>query len=208
MNRTVYTLGYASLSIERFRSLLVRHGVTALCDVRSNPNSRANPDFGRQTLSGALQASDIEYVFLGKELGARSPDPKVYRDGRVQYELLAATPAFQRGLDRIETGSAKYTIALMCAERDPLTCHRSILVARHLIERGFEVEHILDTGALESHSAAMRRLVRMFGFEQKIKGNEQLIERHIYELQGQKIAFHDPDFRPDRADHAALPGVL
>lgn len=204
---TIYTIGYANLTLDRFCSYLAFHGVDAVCDVRSSPFSRSNSDFNKDALKSHLNSISIEYVFLGKELGARSPDPAVYANGRVEYDRLASTVEFQNGLARVETGADRFTIALMCAERDPVTCHRTILVARHLIERGFEVEHILDTGRAETHQEAMRRLVRMYGLEHKAVGNEALIERQIYKLQGRKIAYFDPRFQPSMDENHQLPGV-
>lgn len=203
----IYSIGYALLTVERFCFLLRMHGIDAVCDVRSSPFSRSNPDFSKHFLRSKLKEEGIEYVFLGKELGARSSDPSVYNNGRVEYERLAATAEFQQGLARIETGADRFTIAMMCAERDPLTCHRTILVARHLIERGFDVEHILETGRIESHSEVLRRLIRMYGMEHKAVGNEHLVERQIYQVQGRKIAYFDPKFTRSNEESNVLPGV-
>src|SRR5208337_3909202 len=92
-------------------------------------------------------------------LGARSEDPSCYVDGKVQYDLLAQTTLFAQGLDRVCRGTSKYRIALLCAEKDPLTCHRCILVSRYLIARQFDVQHILANGRLESHADALTRLM-------------------------------------------------
>jgi hypothetical protein len=78
------------------------HGVTALCDVRSKPYSRMNPQFNKEELKQALLKAAISYVFLGKELGARTEDPSCYDGGRVQYDRLAQTEVFRKGRDRIE----------------------------------------------------------------------------------------------------------
>jgi uncharacterized protein (DUF488 family) len=102
-----------------------------------------------------LRAGGIRYAFLGRELGARTEDRSCYVGGKVQYDLLARTPLFQSGLDRIAHGRGKYRIALLCAERDPLTCHRAILVSRHLAARGIPIWHISDSGKLESHDDSL-----------------------------------------------------
>ena len=54
----------------------------------------------------------------------------------------------------------------MCAEREPLDCHRTLLVSRHLIRRGVSIRHILVDGALESGEAAEARLATAMGLEQ------------------------------------------
>jgi len=156
----IFTVGHSNHPIERFIGLLQPHGITALADVRSTPYSRFNPQFRREKLQAALATADIQYVFLGAELGARSEDPAVYDDnGRVSYALLAKTDLFRRGITRLKTGMADHHIAIMCAEREPLDCHRTILVSRELVREGIPVTHILADGSLEPHEHAMQRLI-------------------------------------------------
>jgi uncharacterized protein (DUF488 family) len=168
MQETVFTIGHSTHPQERFIALLLQHGITALCDVRSKPYSRVNPQFNREDLKKALLEHGITYVFLGKELGARSEDDACYANGRVQYDRLAHTKLFRLGLDRVRNGMKEYRIALMCAEKEPLECHRTILVARHLAALGLNVEHIHADGRLESHDAALSRLARMVNLPEGI----------------------------------------
>jgi uncharacterized protein (DUF488 family) len=186
----VFTVGHSTHTHEYFIGLLTRHGITALCDVRSKPYSRVNPQFNREELKQSLAASGITYVFLGKELGARSEDPSCYEKGKVQYDRLARTSLFRQGLERIEKGMKEYRIALMCAEKEPLDCHRTILVARHLAALGLDVQHIHASGTLESHSDAMNRLARMFNLpeDDMFRSREDLLVE-AYERQGERIAF-------------------
>ena len=139
--------------------LLHRHAITAVCDVRSQPYSRRSPQFNREPLKQALLTREVQYVFLGNELGARSDDPNCYRDGQVQYELLAQTDKFKAGIARVKHGAQRYRVALMCAEREPLECHRSILISRKLDEDGISVRHILPDGRLEDHRESVQRLI-------------------------------------------------
>lgn len=156
----IYTVGHSNHPIDRFIGLLQAHGITALADVRSTPYSRFNPQFRREKLHAVLAAAGIQYVFLGEELGARSQDPAVYdANDRVSYALLAKTDLFRRGIGRLKTGMAEHRISLMCAEREPLECHRTILVSRELVREGVPVSHILADGLLEAHEHAMQRLV-------------------------------------------------
>jgi len=114
---------------------------------------------------------------LGRELGARSDDPECYLDGKVQYDRLAATPLFASGIDRLLEGSKNQRIALMCAERDPLDCHRALLVGRRLVDRGIHVAHILADGSLELHEDAMMRLREVFNLADNdlfYSGDDQL----------------------------------
>jgi uncharacterized protein (DUF488 family) len=111
-----------------------------------------NPQFNRETLKQALASAGVKYAFIGKELGARSEDRNCYRDGRVQFGLLAQTDLFKQGIERLKSGAQSYRIALMCAEKEPLNCHRTILIARQLDADGVLVKHILDDGRFEDHS--------------------------------------------------------
>jgi uncharacterized protein (DUF488 family) len=162
MQGAVFTIGHSTHPQQRFIDLLRRHGITALCDVRSNPLSRVNPQFNLDVLKEVLPEHGVKYLFLGKELGARSDDRACYEGGKVQYDRLARTELFQKGLARLQDGMSKgFRIALMCAEKEPLECHRSILVARHLVALGIDVQHIDENGGLESHNDALRRLAQM-----------------------------------------------
>ena len=189
MKKVVFTIGHSSHSIETFLELLHLHQISAICDVRSTPYSRMNPQFNRETLRNSLKKHNIQYVFLGKELGARSDDPICYRQGRVQYAVLARTALFQRGIQRICAGMQQnYQIALMCAERDPLDCHRTVLVAQHL--EGFRILHILSDGSLESHSEAAARLIRRFRLNQgDLFFSPEELRKEAFQKQEQKIAF-------------------
>lgn len=160
---TIYTVGHSTHTAEKFLNLLQKHGITAIADVRSSPYSRMNPQFNREVIQATLKKAGIQYVFLGAELGARASDPGCYIDGKVQYGRIAAKAEFIHALERIESGAAKFKIALMCAEGDPLTCHRTILVGRCLIERGAELRHIRVDGSIETHDDALARLLAEVG---------------------------------------------
>lgn len=192
MKGTVYTVGHSIHPIDQFVKLLTRHKITAVADVRSQPFSRMNPQFNRDALRSTLKDAGIAYVFLGKELGARSSDENCYLNGKVQYDQLAKTPLFREGLDRVEQGLSKHRIALMCAEKDPLTCHRSILVCRHLVERDIGVAHILEDARLEWHDAAMGRLLRELRIEPADLFKDQSdLFAEAYALRGEEIAYVD-----------------
>jgi hypothetical protein len=102
------TIGHSTHPIDAFIALLKQHGVTALADVRSHPYSRHFPQYSKDALKNALAQAQIAYVFLGKELGARSENPACYRQGKVQYDLLAKEPLFAQGLERLRQGLEKY----------------------------------------------------------------------------------------------------
>ena len=191
MQDTVFTIGHSTHRLERFIELLCHHRITAVCDVRSKPYSRINPQFNREELEKALAAQGIEYRFLGKELGARSDDPNCYVAGKVQYGRLAETDLFKYGLKRVLRGMKdNFRIALMCAEKEPLECHRTILVARHLTDMGVSVAHIHASGQLESHDALLSRLSRMLNLpEQDMFRSRQELLAEAYLRQEERIAY-------------------
>jgi uncharacterized protein (DUF488 family) len=190
MQQTVFTIGHSTHPQGRFMDLLSQHGITALCDVRSRPYSRVNPQFNREELKQKLKANGIAYVFLGKELGARSEDPSCYKDGRVQYDRIAHTEQFQQGMQRVKDGIKRYRVALMCAEKEPLECHRTILVARHLAIFGLDVQHIHADGKLESHADALKRLARMLHLpEGDMFRSPEDVFADAYRLQEERIAY-------------------
>jgi uncharacterized protein (DUF488 family) len=196
MNQPIYTIGHSTHTVEVMTHLLKRHGITAITDVRSQPYSKVNPQFNRETLLPVLKELGIGYVFLGRELGARSEDSSCYVNGRVQYDRLARSERFQQGLQRVIEGMDTYRIALMCAEKDPLRCHRAILIARHLVARNVEIQHILGSGQLESHEAMIARLLGEVGYPESdlFRSGDEIIAE-AYRRRAQEIAYVDSDHR-------------
>ena len=159
----VLTVGHSNHPLESFVSLLQQHDVTTLADVRSTPYSRFNPQFNRKSLDAALQAHGVAYLFLGHALGGRPEDRSCYENGRVRYDRLARTPLYREGIDRVVEAARDERIALMCAEKEPLDCHRTLLVGHSLAERDNSVAHILADGTLEPHDQTMDRLLDSVG---------------------------------------------
>lgn len=191
-NTELLTLGHSTHPIERFIALLKGAGATAVADVRSSPYSRYSPQYSKDALRNALSDAGIAYTFLGKEFGARSTDPSCYRNGKVQYSKLAQSDLFADGLQRVFEGSKKYRIAFVCAERDPIECHRALLVARAFSDRGMTVSHIHSDGTLESHPNLESRLLAAWKLPDgdMFKTRESFIEE-AYLLQGDKVAYQD-----------------
>ena len=186
----LFTIGHFTHETRTFIALLKMHRITAVCDVRSNPYSKFNPQFNRETLQNALKSHKISYVFLGKALGPRSDDPACYVNGRVRYNRIAGTDRFKQGLQRLKDGMKSYRIALMCAEKDPVTCHRMILICRHLKSPEIEINHIQEDGGLESNRKSEKRLMQRLKIPETtvFETPEALIQR-AYDKQGEKIAY-------------------
>lgn len=194
----VLTIGHSTHPAEVFLRLLLRHGIEEVVDVRSSPHSRYNPQFNRKTLQAALAGASVGYVFMGGELGGRPADPRCYDgEGRVQYDRLAETEAFHAGIRQVIQRAGERRVALMCSEKEPLDCHRTLLVARVLTARGVAVAHILADGNLEGHAAAMNRLLDGFNLP---RGGDlfRSRERHIDDAvrrQARQVAYGRPPGR-------------
>ena len=158
-NDIIYSIGHSNHELDQFIGLLNQHQINAIADVRSVPYSRYNKQFNREFLSEKLKQKKIHYVFFGIELGARSEDPSCYDKDQVVYSRLAEKPCFKDAITRLIEGAKKYKIALMCSEREPLDCHRTILVAEEIAKRGIKTNHILANGELEPHEQTLVRLL-------------------------------------------------
>ncbi len=177
--------------------LLIQHHITVLADVRSAPYSQFTPHFNREPLIAALKVRQIRYVYLGRELGGRSDDPDYYEeDGRISYQRLAQTDHFREGIERVMRGAVEHRIVLMCSEKEPVDCHRTLLVARSIDEQGMDITHIHADGRLESHADATQRLVNKSSSvqEQQDMFGQQLVEEAIAH-QARRVA-HTQSFPP------------
>ncbi|MBM4026439.1 MAG: DUF488 domain-containing protein [Planctomycetes bacterium] len=192
--RELFTVGHSNHTIEQFISLLTTYGISAIADVRSSPYSEYSPQFNREILEQRLPNQNIEYVFLGRELGARRSEESCYAGGQARYDLIRNLPAFRQGLTCVLEGIERYRVALLCAEADPLTCHRTILVCRELkaVRPDLKIHHILGDGSLESHEDAERRLITLHKLQPELFGEltslSGLIQR-AYEMQAERIAY-------------------
>lgn len=185
----LYTIGHSTHPIADFIALLRRHAIEVVCDVRSSPYSRYNPQYNRENLIPELKSAEVKYVFLGKELGPRSDQPSCYVNGKVSYRRLAKTPAFAQGLNRLREGMRQYRVALLCAEKDPMTCHRTILVCREMREDA-DIRHILEDGEIELQADLERRLMRAHNLHQGdlFSTPAERVER-AFDAQAEKIAY-------------------
>ncbi|HEX5753874.1 MAG TPA: DUF488 domain-containing protein [Archangium sp.] len=198
----IYTIGHSNHDVKKFTALLRGAGITAVADVRSTPFSRFTPQFNRSALKVVLAEAGIAYSFLGEELGARPKDRACYRDGTAVYELIAKTSFFQAGLERVLKGTQRYRIALMCTEKDPLDCHRNILVARHLGARGACIRHILANGRVEENAATELRLLKLTGQRMRDMFVHEAMGEPLtraYEIRGATIAYTEVGAEQDES---------
>lgn len=157
----IFTIGYGNRSLEEFISLLQKHDIHFLIDIRSHPYSRFKPEFSRESLEERLKLYHIRYVFLGDKLGGRPDDEACYTNGRVDYEKCRKQPWYREGIARLQTAWKKnLRVAIMCSEAKPEECHRSKLVGASLAEESISVAHIDEKGALITQDEAIQRLTR------------------------------------------------
>lgn len=191
--KELFTIGHSNHSLDEFLELLQRHEIETIIDVRSAPYSRYCPQYNKDVLEKTIRSRGIEYIFLGKELGARRNEENCYIDRQVKFELIAKLPIFKVGLDRVFGEIENRNTVLMCAESEPLNCHRTILVCRQLkkICPDLNITHIMANGSTESHEKTLQRLISLYKLEPELFGelssNSTLIEK-AYDLQTKKIA--------------------
>lgn len=186
----IYTIGHSTHSLEVFIELLKSRDVSAIVDVRSAPYSRFQPQFNREAFTKSLNDSGIEYVFAGDSIGGRSANEADYENGRVVYARLKQNDYFENGIRRVIMDSEKFKLALMCSEKEPIVCHRTLLVGQTLFEQGVSVTHIHADGTIESHENAIQRLLRSFKLDEPdlFRTNEEIVADALLR-QEQKVAF-------------------
>ena len=189
MGAIIYTVGHSNHALEEFMALLRTHQIEVIGDVRSSPYSRYCPQFNQRELMTALVRAGVQYEFFGKELGARPNDPTCYVGERVSYQKLAARAEFAAGLARAVEESQSRRLALLCAEKDPLTCHRAILVGRSLRSLQADTHHILADGSIETQDEMEQRLCRLFKLAPNLFDSEADVIEQAYDRQAERIAY-------------------
>ena len=192
----LFTIGHSTHPLEFFLGLLRKHEISAVADVRAAPYSRYCPHFSKDELARGLVEAGVKYVFLGQELGGRSDDPSCYENGRIRYSLLALRPGFRAGIERLKKGALDHRIAIMCAEKEPLECHRTILVSPVLEVEGLSVKHIHADGRLESHGKAMDRLIDIVGLphDDFFRSREEIVSEAL-RRQEERVAYSQDEVR-------------
>jgi uncharacterized protein (DUF488 family) len=196
--QTIYTIGHSTTPEEKFIAWLQPHGIDVLLDVRSSPFSKHAPQFNRRALSNWLDAAQVKYFFGGKELGGRPSDRSLYQGGQVSYQRMSGTEGFRLALRRLVQMAKRHSVVLLCAEAEPLECHRFLLISRVLHAAGYSVKHILPGGTAEPHEASERRLVRIAGLSQPdfFAVTDDVLQR-AYDFQAERFAFRGQPAMPE-----------
>ena len=190
----ILTIGHSRHPLERFIELLDEAGATAVADVRSAPMSRFSPHFNKAALAASLAARNIDYVFLGKELGGRPERPAMYTAGVADYDKMAAAAEFRAGIARLTEAAERHRIAVMCSEADPLDCHRCLLVGRAIAVAGIDVGHMLASGAVVTHTQVEDRLLDLENLAEAgllLRSRDERLEE-AYRSRCCKVAYAQP----------------
>lgn len=189
MYNKLYTIGYAGYNIDDFISSLLKANVNAVVDVRSSPFSKMFPDFNKDKIYLSLKKNHIYYIPMSTQLGARPDNYEVYTNNQVDFLKMAESSSFLDGCSRIKEGLLNYTVCLMCSERDPVTCHRAILVS-HTIKKLYpeiNIFHILPN-KIEANREMENRLLNITKCDQLSLNGGSIIDE-AYLKQGKKIAY-------------------
>jgi len=148
----IFTIGHGTRPINELLDLLKKYGIDYLADVRTQPYSKFNPQYNRESLHCSLNQQNIKYIYLGDALGGRPQDPSCHDSmGRVDYNLVRQQDFFKNGIERLRSAHEKQLkVALLCSERKPELCHRSKLIGRTLQDENIPVRHIDEQGELKT----------------------------------------------------------
>ena len=188
----VHTIGHSDMDREQLIDRLDQEGVELIVDVRSMPHSRHAPQFNQKELAGALGQRGIGYIHMGAELGGRPADDRLYDEqGRADYRLMALEPKFQEAVRQLAKTTVERRMALLCTERDPLKCHRTLLAAPALERAGVPVIHITGDGRSVPHGELMRLLTASSGrprLDEPGMTEGQVVERAV-ESQARRVSY-------------------
>lgn len=196
MNNIIYSIGYSGFKIEDFIHALKFYKINSLIDVRSMPLSQHFTDYNKQELSESLIRNGIYYRNYKDEFGARQNDHRYYPNGYLDFSIFSKSERFQGGMNKIIAAMPLgYQFALMCSEKDPIFCHRAIMVAREFNDNGILANHILSDGSTCTQEDIETRLVDMFFtdrnqlsfFSCQLTWDEMVRESYIQ--QNQKIGY-------------------
>lgn len=189
----IYTVGHSNYEIDNFIKVISSYGIDFIVDVRSSPYSKYCPQFNRENIKDSLKNIGIQYLFLGKELGARPNDSSCYYGGRVQFDLLRKTELFKQGIARLKDAESKVCLlAIMCSEKNPIDCHRTVLISRVLKEEGIDVKHIISDTEVIDQSQIEEQLQKKFKLEPLLFDSENAAQERVaeaYEKQEEHITY-------------------
>ncbi len=203
---TVFTIGYSGFNINEFLDTIKKYNISCIIDVRSNPfASEYHKDFSRNILEPILKENNILYLNYAREFGAKQNNIDFFsNEGYLDFQLFINSKEFSDGVRKIRNGiEKKYIIVLMCAEKDPINCHRSIMVAHGLTKHGFNIENILSDGSLQNQNDIEKKLLNMYfpnkgqlSLLEEPESDDELIEK-AYKLRNKNMGYMIEDNKID-----------
>lgn len=185
----IYNIGYAGRSLDNFVQQLKLLNITYLIDIRSLPYSGYFPEYNCDNLSVYLKSKQISYVPMGELLGPRSNNIEYYKDnGQIDFTLLSQSPPFIQGIERLKKASS-LNVCLMCAEKKPEVCHRTLLVARYAQVNNVEIKSILFDGTVESLIETQDRLIKEKKLHIDFFTTEDELREQVLDEQADKFAY-------------------
>jgi len=177
--QNIYTVGHSTHEISYFLELLGVAAINCVVDVRTLAASRFNPQYNKSKLSVSLKDRGISYIHMPDEFGARHTSPELLTDGRVDFNKVRKSANFKKGVERLRHGLNKgFTIALMCAEAEPLECHRFGLISVALKDE-FEVYHILKDKSIIPNIELEQELLKKY--KKKLLTTDLFQSVHTYQ---------------------------
>lgn len=152
---TLFTIGHGPKRFGEIAAPLTVYGVSVIVDVRSVPQSSHAPDFSRDRLLHLAAEANLGYRWLGDRLGGRPSDSSLWRDGEPDWRAIAQSASFEAGITELDGLARAARVALLCAELDPMRCHRTFLIAPELVARNYTVTHILTDGSSRAHEETL-----------------------------------------------------
>ncbi len=152
MGAVVFTIGHSDHPPEELVRLLTQAGIEVLVDVRSHPSSRWVSHANPRDLKRILGQAGLRYLYMGDTLGGRpgGPEQDDGEPGKARFDAIRASKTFQQGIERLLEGLTGHSVCIMCAEEDPSSCHRNLLVGEALRQKGVRVWHIRGNGEIQT----------------------------------------------------------
>ena len=196
---TIFTIGHSQHNIEHFISLLRMYDINCVIDVRSTPYSKYAETFNRERINEELSRNGIRYFFMGEYFGARQSKKELYtQDGYLDFERVQKEPTFIKGIQNVMLGIEQGNrVALMCTEKDPMDCHRAIMVSKSFADNGVSIHHILEDGSIQTQEELENRMLEKYYPERNqlsifTYGNEEseqeLVQR-CYKKRNEEIGY-------------------
>lgn len=194
--KEIFTIGYTAFQLEGFFSILKKYDINSVIDVRSSPFSKFHSEYNTDKLSEELKKRGFAYRNYKNEFGARQLEIKYYPHGYMDFSLFVKSDAFRSGMGKIMNASnMDYRFVLMCAEKEPVTCHRVIMVAREFYKEGYTVKNLLANGEFYTQEDIEHQLVDMYYpdrnqltlFDEQLSWDEMV--ENSYAFQNEKIGY-------------------